>query len=86
MNYNDENLKKLIFDSIETDSVLKLVFSAPILKNGEEISKYSIKPVLIKDRIVYQVEYFKNNKAYHANYENQMYIAKFYLFIKILKI
>ena len=69
MNYNDETLKKLIFDSIEKDSVLKLVFSAPIFKNEEEISKYSIKPLMIKDKIVYQVEYFKNNKAYHINCE-----------------
>ncbi|MGL5656140.1 MAG: class I SAM-dependent methyltransferase [Fusobacteriaceae bacterium] len=67
MNYNEENLKKLFVDSIENNNLLKVVLSSLVEKKEDAVTKYTIKPIIIKEKIVYQIEYFRNNKAFHKN-------------------
>lgn len=43
----------------------KLVLSQPI--NNELDSKLSVRPLLIKDKLCFQIERFRDNKAYHQN-------------------
>ena len=43
----------------------KAVFSQPVEKTGAQ--KLMIRPVLLKGERLYQVESFRDNKAYHQN-------------------
>lgn len=57
-------IEEIIKKSLENKKFKKVIFSLPI---KGEIEKFNIKPILIKDEIVYQVEEFRNKKAYHKN-------------------
>ena len=51
------------------DSLSRLVFSQPIDKTAEP--KISIRPVTLRGRRLYQVERFRDNKAFHENLEGE---------------
>ena len=51
------------------DSLSRLVFSQPIDKTAEP--KISIRPVSLRGRRLYQVERFRDNKAFHENLEGE---------------
>lgn len=58
-----------LHNSIETiinKDLIKLTISHPLDKKNP-ISKMQIKPVLIKDKLLYQVEEYKGNQAFHNN-------------------
>ena len=51
------------------DSLTRLVFSQPIDKTAEP--RISIRPVTLRGRRLYQVERFRDNKAFHENLEGE---------------
>ena len=51
------------------DSLSRLVFSQPIDKTAEP--RISIRPVTLRGRRLYQVERFRDNKAFHENLEGE---------------
>ncbi|MGL6132445.1 MAG: class I SAM-dependent methyltransferase [Fusobacteriaceae bacterium] len=63
--FNNE-IMEIIENSLKEKRFKKAVFSSAL---KGEIEKFNVKPVLIKDKIVYQVEEFKDKKAYHRNME-----------------
>lgn len=69
MEFNKQEFEKLIHELIEKEELGKIIFSSLTKKDGEKITKSTIKPLLIKENLFYQNEYFQNNKAYHKNLE-----------------
>ncbi len=53
----------------------KVVLSQPVDKKG--ISKVIIRPVILKKARLYQVESFKDNKAYHENLNEAQLMSRF---------
>lgn len=60
-----KELSRLLQGAIEKNGVKKIVMSSPL--KGES-SKLGIKPLKIKDKMVFQVEEFIDNKAFHKNF------------------
>lgn len=70
-----EEIKKCIEDCISSaDEIRAIILSNP--KNKETILKMKIRPVLVKDKLMYQAESFIGTKAFHDNLE-QMQLASF---------
>ncbi|MFV0364505.1 MAG: class I SAM-dependent methyltransferase [Suipraeoptans sp.] len=61
-------LNKIIRDSIN-DDLIYIYISGPRDKQG--ISKIKIRPILIKHQVKFQVETFKDNQAFHNNYNEE---------------
>ena len=74
----------IIFKEIRDNNFIKAFISNP-LSSKDSISKINIKPVLLKDELFYQMEYFENNKAYHKNLKLEEIIDKFQEFINKYK-
>ena len=64
--YNDhmENLKKLLKDNLNME-FLGATLSNPRTKGG--LSKIKVRPLLHKNQLVFQIERFENNQAFHQN-------------------
>lgn len=61
-----ENLRKILNDYINNDEmILNVTASNP--RNKEKIQKLRIRPVLKKEKLLYQAESFIGTKAYHRN-------------------
>ncbi|MGL4253906.1 MAG: class I SAM-dependent methyltransferase [Fusobacteriaceae bacterium] len=65
--FNNEIIE-IIKKSLEDKKFRKSVFSSAL---KGDIEKLNIKPILIKEKIFYQVEEFKERKAYHRNMEER---------------
>lgn len=65
--FNSE-IVEIIKKTLEEKKLKKVVFSSAL---KGEVEKLNIKPVLIKDKVVYQLEEFRDNKAYHRNMEER---------------
>jgi Cyclopropane fatty acid synthase and related methyltransferases len=61
-----EELKQLLNEIVNVD-LLSIVISDS--KNKDEISKIKIRPILIKNNIIYQASLQKKEKVYHENHE-----------------
>ena len=61
-----EELKKLLSECLNID-FLSATLSNP--KNKEGIMKMKVRPLLKKGELIFQCELFKNNQAFHENYE-----------------
>lgn len=46
-------------------TLTKIIFSQPVDKNGD--SKITVRPVMIKNELRFQIESFRDNKAFHRN-------------------
>jgi len=61
-----EELRKLLVECLNID-FLGATLSNPKSKDG--ITKIKVRPMLKKDKLIFQCELFKNNQAFHENYE-----------------
>ena len=59
-----EQLNNIFSDSIE-NGILKMTISSP--RKKDDVSKIKIRPVLLKGKMCYQKETFKNNQVFHSN-------------------
>ena len=64
-----EKLRKLLAESLNIE-FLSAVLSNPRSKDG--IVKAKIRPITKKETILFQIETFKNNQAFHKNLEPEM--------------
>ena len=63
-----DTLKLLMEQQIENQVIFTgIIASNP--RNKENAGKVKLRPVVMKDKLVYQAERFSNNKAYHTNLE-----------------
>ena len=62
-----EQLKELLEQSLNID-FLSAIISNP--KNKDGVKKVKVRPLLKKDRLVFQCEEYKNNQVFHENYES----------------
>ncbi len=58
-----------------TDKIIKAVLSQPT--ESAEYTKITVKPVMIKDTLRFQLERFKDNKVYHLNLQKDEFIPWF---------
>ena len=63
-----DTLRLLMQQQIE-DQVIFTGIIASNPRDKEKVSKVKLRPVVMKDKMVYQAEKFSNNKAYHTNLE-----------------
>ena len=61
-----EELRKLLVECLNID-FLGATLSNPKSKDG--ITKIKVRPLLKKGNLIFQCELFKNNQAFHENYE-----------------
>lgn len=57
------------------DNIIKAVLSQPT--EGAEYTKITVKPVIIKGNLRFQLERFKDNKVYHLNLQKDEFIPWF---------
>ena len=72
-NMEKSRLYKDIAESLPT--LQKLVFSQNTDKKG--ISKITVRPVILKNQRLFQMESFKDNKAYHENLSREEFLSRF---------
>lgn len=78
MQYLVEKIKKSLNEQLVLISI-----SNP--RNAEEIKKYSIRPVKIKDRLLFQISAFTKTKAFHENLEKQALLDRLSLLLPLYK-
>ncbi|MGL4533809.1 MAG: class I SAM-dependent methyltransferase [Fusobacteriaceae bacterium] len=61
-----EEVKISLQKALIEEKFIKGTFSVPLEKT-EELEKFSVKPVILKNEKVYQIEQFINKKAHHKN-------------------
>lgn len=54
----------------QDDTILSIIMSNP--KNKEQMLKLKIRPVMVKDRLMYQAECFIGTKAFHENMDEKV--------------
>ena len=57
------------------DNIVKAVLSQPTKE--AEYTKITVKPVMIKGSLRFQLERFKDNKVYHLNLQKEQFIPWF---------
>lgn len=66
-------MSNIITDLTENlDNIIKAVLSQPA--EGAEYSKITVKPVMIKGKLRFQLERFKDNKVFHLNLQREEFI------------
>lgn len=78
MNNPDSKLEKAVKEIINKD-LYKLTISKPLIKmesDGEAITKVSIRPVMIKGKLLYQETVTKGKKELHDNYSDKEVILR----------
>ena len=60
-------IRKLFQESLNID-FLGATLSNP--KNKDDVKKIKVRPLLKKDTLIFQCELFKNNQAFHENYDS----------------
>lgn len=70
-----ERILDIFSENINENTLVKAFVSNPINKNIE-ISKIIIKPILLKEKLFFQSEFFISNKAYHENLDSEKIIKK----------
>lgn len=68
-NQDIEKLKDTLNKVIAKD-LLSLTLSKPLLA-ANDIKKITVKPVLIKEKLYFQLSSFKNNQAFHDNFKKE---------------
>lgn len=67
LNYTE--VKKQIKNIIDENKIDSATLSNPIKKDDEHYTKVTLKAMLLKDRLTYQLSLLKNNKMFHKNIE-----------------
>ena len=70
-----DNLRKLLNDNINKDFI-SAVLSNP--RDKELAVKVKVRPLLQKEQLVFQVETFRNNQAFHENLESGAAVEKLF--------
>lgn len=73
----DQDIKKVkdIIDEVVTDKLFKLTLSKPLVKvenDGEVLTKISIRPVMIKGKLLFQETKFQGKKVLHDNFKQNI--------------
>ena len=69
LQYNIMNELRLLLQENLNRDFISAVLSNPRVK--EEATKIKVRPLMHKDRLVFQVETFRNNQAFHENLDEQ---------------
>ena len=77
-----EELKVLLKDNLNKD-FLTAVLSNP--RDKELAVKVKVRPLLQKEQLVFQVETFKNNQAFHENLDAEQAVEKLYEHMQNMK-
>ena len=77
-----EELKELLYKYI-TENLLQAILSNP--KYKEAGTKIHLRPVKIKDNVIFQASEYKDNKVYHHNLERQKAVEKVTEWMQIYK-
>ena len=77
-----EELRTLLKDNLNKDFITA-VLSNP--RDKELATKVKVRPLLHKDQLVFQVETFKNNQAFHENLDAQMAAERLYEHMQNMK-
>lgn len=70
-----KNIRELLINILNNDELILMVFGS-LRKKSSECKKVNIRPVLIQDQFMFQVESFIDNKAYHENLSKDLCIEK----------
>lgn len=68
-----EQLRKLLEEQLTID-LLQIIISGP--RTGEEASKIKVRPILIKEELLFQAETYRGPKALHVNYKKEEVLAQ----------
>ncbi len=61
----DQNILEIISNNLDIDFIDMILSNPPA---NSEINKIKIRPVLLKDKFIFQVSEFKNKQVFHSNY------------------
>lgn len=64
---NITEVKRELKNTIDSNNIDTVVISNPLRKTGEYYAKVSIKAIMLKDKLCYQLSMLKNNKMFHKN-------------------
>lgn len=70
----DQNIKKVLDENIDKDCFDIIISNCP--KSGE-ITKVKVRPVLLKDNLLFQASEFKGKQVFHNNYTKEELLLKF---------
>lgn len=70
----NDNIDKIIEESINSDLIQIVLSNGP---SNYEVSKIKVRPVLLKDNIVYQASSYRGKQIFHNNYSKDELIAEF---------
>jgi SAM-dependent methyltransferase len=62
-------MKEIIVQAIENHEFLHAVFSSPLKTEENGISKIEVRPLLIKEKLHYQITEYRGQKTFHQNSE-----------------
>lgn len=68
-----EQLRNLLYNGIN-DKLYQLILSNP--RNGEKAEKIKIRPVMVKDKLVFQETVYVGSKVFHENYQKEEMIER----------
>lgn len=71
----NEQLKVLLQDTVDS-GLYQIVLSNPRNKGESAPFKVKIRPVLVKDRLLFQETVYQGTKVYHENYEDTSMISR----------
>lgn len=79
---NEKDLIKLenTIDKLIDKELVTLTVSKPLSKDSE-INKITIKPLIIREKLVFQISEFKNNQVFHNNYSDKESCKKLFTLI-----
>ena len=77
-----EKLKEILTESFNDNSIIKIVLSNK-RKKSLEIKKVDIRPILLKGDLLYQFEFFYDNKVTHLNLDKETSMDKIFELMNI---
>lgn len=63
-----DTVRKKLEESLN-EQLLKITISNP--RKAEEIKRYSVRPVLLKGRLLFQVERYTKTQVFHENLDKE---------------
>ena len=69
-------LNKIIQENVANTSMIYAVFASPLNKAENKFKKITVKPIIINDKINYQLEKFTDKQAFHENVDEQDIASK----------
>lgn len=69
-------LINIIKENVANTSMIYAVFASPLNKAENKFKKVTVKPIIINDRINYQLEKFTDKQAFHENIDENAIVDK----------